>query len=805
MIDYRLDDLGWFEFEQLIQTLAKVQLGFGVEAWGGRSDWGRDAYFEGRLCFPTNEETEGPFVFQCKFVENANAAGAKPEKLLVAAVQKEAVKIRENLANRKWKKEPNCYALFTNTPCPAALRDTIRVLLRKALPHAHISIHDGGDICQWLRLNSELVRSFPQLLSLRNLHELLRDAVHSDIIVRSHTAIALAQAHARVFVPTNAYDSARDKLAAYGFVVLEGPPEMGKTTIGRIIALSQIVCGWEAIECRSPTDVLKMYRQDKQQVFVADDFFGRTEYEPMRVSEWQSELAHILPLLGRRHWLILTCRAHLLEMAKANLDIAGQNNRFPKLGEVVVNAGYLKSGEKARILYRHAKAISMGLAAREIVKKQAATIVNHQHFTPERIRRLVEELVPGLALEESLTEDDLRNRVSEALSNPTKQMQVSFRKLPVCHRWMMFALLEADQDRNVFGVGRSRLQSCYDALCPPAVHQPYKCVLDELTEAFIKKSQGFFSEEIDWIHPSCRDLAIEELLEHSGDRQRFLAHCSEIGLALATSLAGGAKGQRRLPLLQTDEDWRCFTARAEQVLQEKTSALVILWNNFQVLKKQETRDTSHRSNLKRLAEIFTKLCPIAGRKLGQIGYGDINSLETFFEICHELDVPSDIDLAEAWADCLEDAKSWTDDARLVIWQDDGVPRSVERFLRVLNKFVPSFLAEPGIHQQLEEIHHAIVERVTAEENTFYDSPKDNDDAAERAECYESLHKHFEKLAAVPVWTGKQQKCLEHCAVHFWAEAESLREDLPSEPESEASGHERPASEDVNINELFCDL
>ena len=42
---------------------------------------------------------------------------------------------------------------------------------------------------------------------------------------------------------------------------------MGKTTIGRIIALSQIDCGWEAIECRSPADVLKIYRQEKRQIF----------------------------------------------------------------------------------------------------------------------------------------------------------------------------------------------------------------------------------------------------------------------------------------------------------------------------------------------------------------------------------------------------------------------------------------------------------------------------------------------------------------------------------------------------------
>src|ERR1017187_8478126 len=102
MIDYRLDDLGWFEFEQLIQTLAKARLGFGIEAWGGRGDWGRDAYFDGKLRYPTSEELEGTFVFQTKFVEGANAAGAKPEKLVLGAVEKECERIRGRLENEKW-------------------------------------------------------------------------------------------------------------------------------------------------------------------------------------------------------------------------------------------------------------------------------------------------------------------------------------------------------------------------------------------------------------------------------------------------------------------------------------------------------------------------------------------------------------------------------------------------------------------------------------------------------------------------------------------------------------------------------
>jgi hypothetical protein len=100
MIDYRLDDLGWFEFEQLVQTLAKARLGLGIEAWGGRGDWGRDAYFHGNLRYPTNAETDGAFVFQAKFVEGANAGGAKPEKLIIAAVENECARIRTNLSLR---------------------------------------------------------------------------------------------------------------------------------------------------------------------------------------------------------------------------------------------------------------------------------------------------------------------------------------------------------------------------------------------------------------------------------------------------------------------------------------------------------------------------------------------------------------------------------------------------------------------------------------------------------------------------------------------------------------------------------
>jgi hypothetical protein len=64
MIRYRLDELGCFQFEWLVQALLKAHIGPGIESWGGRGDHGRDSYCPGPLKFPDRLiETAGPFIF----------------------------------------------------------------------------------------------------------------------------------------------------------------------------------------------------------------------------------------------------------------------------------------------------------------------------------------------------------------------------------------------------------------------------------------------------------------------------------------------------------------------------------------------------------------------------------------------------------------------------------------------------------------------------------------------------------------------------------------------------------------------
>lgn len=515
---YKLDDLGWLSFEHFCQILLKIKFGFGIEAWAGTGDWGRDAYYEGRLKYPSNTIEKGSFVFQCKFISNANAAGSKPYSAMKSAVVSEVKKIASHIDTGKWKKSPTHYIFLTNSRLAPTQRRELKKILLKAMAETEIHFHAGNDLCLWIDSNRDVLRSFPQLYTIRDIDELLQSVVNKKTLERSSEAIKYAKKKAKIFVETGAYSEAQETLAKESFVVLEGPPEMGKTTIGRVIALGQIEKGWTAYECRTPDEILNSYKKDTPQVFIADDFFGRTEYEPQRVSQWQSELTHILPKLDKDHWLILTCRAHLLEMGKSRLDVAEYSDKFPDIGEVIVNAGKLDEIEKAKILYRHSKNAKLTYSAKQIIQNNAHSIIWSQHYTPERIRRLVNQNFLDL---KNINEKEIQKILLSSFSEPTKQMETSFKTLDGGHRWSLFALLSSDKDTSD--------EESYEMICPENIQLSNDEAFTPLTEAFItKETEGIAGPlqepHYSWIHPSCRDLAIKLLTSKVSDRRQFLKH-----------------------------------------------------------------------------------------------------------------------------------------------------------------------------------------------------------------------------------------------------------------------------------------
>jgi hypothetical protein len=553
----RLDDLGWYQFEWLVQSLLKAELGLGIESWGGRGDFGRDAYFSGYLEFPAKGiKSPGPFVFQVKFIENANAAGAKPAPALQDAVSKEIERI--HIRRKGDAPEPIAhYSLWTNAVVSNSCLKWIAAAIKKAVPGAQVSVGCGNDISHLLDRHPELRRSFPQILSLRDLTELIQQAAGKELLERSRSAIELSRDLVRVFVPTSAYIKAWQTPREHHFAVLEGPPETGKTAIARMIAFTQLSLGWDAITCDAPADFFQGFRPDLRQVFVADDAFGRTEYDPSRGSKWETNIDRVYHRLDPTHWLIWTSRKHILERARRSVDFQGELSRFPNPGAVLVQASGLSLEEKSLMLYRHARSANIAREAKDMVRQFAVPIVKSNQFTPERIRAAVNDQLPeiakGLDAGDSTSRRSALDSILEAIGNPTDRMRTSFRGLPPPHKWLLVALLEAG-----YWASENEVRVLYEKHCPVNERRPFGEVFEELTEAFIKKvrlDNGQFVW-VDWTHPSCRDMVIDELAKDPGLLHPFLESMSLHGIKLAVSTAGGRKGKRCFPFITSQECWK---------------------------------------------------------------------------------------------------------------------------------------------------------------------------------------------------------------------------------------------------------
>ena len=268
-----------------------------------------------------------------------------------------------------------------------------------------------------------------------------------------------------------------------------------------------------------------------------------------------------------RHWLIWTSRPAPLKAGLRRVHREHGVERFPQPAEVQVDAAALDVEEKALILFRHAKAGALPGRAVRLVRAHGWSIVSHPHFTPERIRRFVRDRLQELAAER-VPEDELNAAVAAEIREPTQAMAASFAALAPEHRAVLVALLDAPPEpvpeRELVAAVRRHSEGGFSST--PAE------LLDRLTDHFVRLVPP---ARVAWVHPSWRDLVVAELAEDAPARRAFLERSGLEGVLLAVSVAGGAAGERVLPLLREDADWDTLTARVGRLARDLDDASAI--------------------------------------------------------------------------------------------------------------------------------------------------------------------------------------------------------------------------------------
>ncbi len=572
MIRYRLDELGWYQFEWLCQSLLCNQYGVAIEAWGGRKDSGRDAYCEQPLYFPRKDNLQnGPFVFQAKFVENANAPGSKAFPRLRSALKAEMKDVRRRLDSGEWNCAPTVFCLLSNAMIVGNARAELSRIAKPVLPDTDFVCIGGQDLCNILDLCPKIRAVFPQILGLADLKSIISSVLNKAIMEKSALALEEAAEIAAVFVQTTPFNEALLRLEKNHFVMLTGPPEMGKTAIARIIGLSKFGDNWKCYEVISPEDVFNLLDQDISQIFIADDAFGSTEYRPEKAQKWADDLSRILRVINKTHWIIFTSRSAPLNEALNKMHRQGNAQEFPDPASVIVDASQLSRYEKARILFWHARSAKLQDLHKKIVVNYHNDVITNKHFTPLRIAHLVKDRLEYIANETgydgrvrtkisswSKTSTDskacdhlLQEAIRRELEEPTRAMKQSFDNLPNSHKVFLISLLDCGSypsQKDVYeAFNRHNMGTCTS---------PASIICQDLYGHFLKNGQGFMCDNyVEWVHPTWRDLVIQTLYESDVLRNNFLKNAGIHGITLAISTAGGEGGERNIPLLVCPNDW----------------------------------------------------------------------------------------------------------------------------------------------------------------------------------------------------------------------------------------------------------
>lgn len=321
------------------------------------------------------------------------------------------------------------------------------------------------------------------------------------------------------------------------------------------------------------------------------------------------------------------------------------------------------------------------------------------------------------------------------------------------------------------------------------------------------------------MHPSWRDLVIEELATDGAAREHFLKNCGPPGFLLALSVAGGATGGRVMPLLCTSKDWAALSDSVPRVLRLSEDASTKVLASLHAALTTAPKLHAATSPMGRFADhVLSVLRELWANNHLQPGAGEV---ERYYMISQLLDpLPPGPILkpiwTRSWKACNKQAASFETDER---WPELHEVQDWLHLVQVIIENEPRFARQIGLPAEFTEFAKNLLEKVRVRGEAALD--------LETADYCTIEEGHLEVLQTIAHQIGTAFRSLKvtakNAARKIWQNSmrveelrhqmeEEARENEDSDPYDyssegdEAEPEERTILDEyVNIDRLFADL